>query len=346
MLSRISISRLAAVFLFILASSATSAQSALEQVEKDVQRLFETAKNSVVQIKAIRQNAVPPLAVGTGFFINDQGLILTSSEVVNDCAENDIQVIWGMRKLNAKRIGFDTRTNLGLIKIPANGTPALKFCDSENVRVGAMVVGVGFPLNSALCPEVGNVSSVDLGQIMKFFATSHIRSTVRVVEGQAGSPLLNTKGEVVGMIVAADTDGSHSYALPVSAIKKVQPDLEKYSQPRYGFVGIGINELTVDGKGNPLAEPKVIVERVYSGTSAEQAGVKKGDVVLKINGLKVSQAADVMNATYYLRVDDKITVTARNAAGQEKDFVIRIGPRPVAPAKPRAGDGIPVSQKQ
>src|SRR6185503_20396713 len=100
MLSRNSISRLAVLAICILTCSAATAQSALEQVEKDVQRLFDTAKSSVVQIKAIRQNAIPPLAVGTGFFVDEQGLILTSSEVVRDAAQNDIQVLWGTKKFD------------------------------------------------------------------------------------------------------------------------------------------------------------------------------------------------------------------------------------------------------
>ncbi|MBV9463742.1 MAG: trypsin-like peptidase domain-containing protein, partial [Verrucomicrobiae bacterium] len=238
-------------------SAAPHAESALEQVEKEVERIFEVAKLSVVQIKAIRQTAMPPLAVGTGFFVDAEGSILTSSQIVSDSNENDIQVIWNGRKYDARRVGFDPRTNLALLKIPAAGTPPLKWGDSDKIRMGSLVIGVGFPSSSGVCPEVGNVSSVDLGLLMKYFATSHIRTTVRVVDGQAGSPLLNSRGEVVGMIVAADTDSSHSYALPASAIKKIQPDLVKFHQPQYGFVGIGINEVTADEKGNPLPAPKV-----------------------------------------------------------------------------------------
>src|SRR6185295_6644702 len=84
MVSRDSTSRPFLFAILLFASSALSAQSALEQVEKEVQRLFETTKSSVVQIKAIRENAIPPLAAGTGFFIDNDGLILTSSQVISD----------------------------------------------------------------------------------------------------------------------------------------------------------------------------------------------------------------------------------------------------------------------
>ena len=349
MVSRDSTSRPILLAILLLVSSALSAQTALEQVEKEVQRLFDVAKSSVVQIKAIRENAIPPLAAGTGFFVNNEGLILTSAQVVSDSNPNDIQVNWDGKKFDAKRIGFDQRTNLALIKIDAKGTPPLKFGDSDAVRVGAMVIGVGYPLDAGISPEVGNVSSISLGQAMKFFATSHICSTVRVTEGQAGSPLLNTKGEVIGMVVAAESNGSHSYAIPAAAIKKVQPDLVKYHQPRYGFGGIGIREEAADPQGNPLSPPKVLVEHVYPGTSAAMSGIQKGDLILEINDQPIRQAADVMNATFYLRVSDKIAIKVRKANGDEKTYMIEIGPRPVAPAttvpagsKP-LGQGIPIS---
>ena len=345
MASRDSTSRPLILAILLLVSSALSAQTALEQVEKEVQRLFDAAKPSVVQIKAIRENVMPPLAIGTGFFINSDGLILTSAQVVSDSNPNDIQVNWDGKKFDAKRIGFDQRTNLALIQINAKGTPPLKFGDSDTVRVGAMVIGIGYPLNSTISPEVGNVSSIDLGQIMRFFATSHICSTVRVMEGQAGSPLLNTKGEVIGMIVAAESNGSHSYAIPTAAIKIIQPDLVKYHQPKYGFVGIGIREETVDPQGNPLPQPKVLVEHVYPGTSAAMSGIQKGDLILEINNQPIHQAADVMNATFYLRVSDMMTIKVRNVKGEEKTFTIEIGLRPILPPK-QLGDGIPVSQKQ
>ena len=345
MASRDSTSRPLILAILLLVSSALSAQTALEQVEKEVQRLFDAAKPSVVQIKAIRENVMPPLAIGTGFFINSDGLILTSAQVVSDSNPNDIQVNWDGKKFDAKRIGFDQRTNLALIQINAKGTPPLKFGDSDTVRVGAMVIGIGYPLNSTISPEVGNVSSIDLGQIMRFFATSHICLTVRVMEGQAGSPLLNTKGEVIGMIVAAESNGSHSYAIPTAAIKIIQPDLVKYHQPKYGFVGIGIREETVDPQGNPLPQPKVLVEHVYPGTSAAMSGIQKGDLILEINNQPIHQAADVMNATFYLRVSDMMTIKVRNVKGEEKTFTIEIGLRPILPPK-QLGDGIPVSQKQ
>lgn len=346
------ISRVLLSAIFFFAPFALSAQTALEQVEKEVHRLFETAKPSVVQIKAIRENAIPPLAIGTGFFIDNQGLILTSSQVISDSNPNDIQVIWDTRKFNARCIGSDPRSNLALLKIDAKDTPPLKFGDSNAVRIGSMVIGVGYPLNSPMSPEVGNVSSIDLGQTIRFFATSHICSTVRVMEGQAGSPLLNTKGEVVGMIVAAEANGSHSYAIPTAAIKKVQPDLIKYHQPQYGFVGIGIREETYDAKGNPLAQTKVLVETVYPGTSASRSGIEKGDQIIDISGQPIRQAADVMNATFYLRVSDKLQIKVLKAGGAEKTYMIEIGPRPVTttPAAPAGakplGNGIPISQKQ
>src|SRR3989338_7567734 len=100
MVSRDSTSRPILLAILLLVSSALSAQTALEQVEKEVQRLFDVAKSSVVQIKAIRENAIPPLAAGTGFFVNNEGLILTSAQVVSDSNPNDIQVNWDGKKFD------------------------------------------------------------------------------------------------------------------------------------------------------------------------------------------------------------------------------------------------------
>jgi S1-C subfamily serine protease len=314
----------------------------MEQVEKEVQRLFQGAKSSVVQIKAIRSDKLSPLAIGTGFFIDDKGLILTSSEVVKDANPNDILVHWNGKSYDAKRVGFDIGTNLALLKIEASGT-GLKF-STNLVGQGSMVVAVGYPLNSPLAPEMGNVSNNEvLWQVLqsssspqKTFAIPHLRTSVSVVEGQAGSPLLNSKGEVIGMIVAAETTGSHSFAIPTWAIQKILPDLQAHQKPQYGFVGIAIRE-------EALPSPRVFVDNVHAGTSAQMSGIKKGDQLVSINGEKIAKANDVMKATFYLRVNDKITIRVRDDKGVEKDHQIQIGPRP-GPARLPLGQGIPASE--
>jgi serine protease Do len=350
MVSRNSSSKFLLFLSLLLVSSLAFGQSALEQVEKEVQRLFDQAKESVGQIKAIQQDPLQPLAAGTGFFIDDKGLILTSSEVVKGAAHNDILVIWSGKQYEARRVGFDIGTNLALVQIEAAGTPALKFGNSDTIRQGTMVVGVGYPLNSPVAPEMGNVSDdrvlwqrVQSGSTpQKTFAIPHIRASVRVAAGQAGSPLLNSKGEVVGMIVAAEKDGAHSFAIPTWAIQKIQPDLQQHHQPQYGFVGIAIREEALNAKGEP--DPRVYVENVHPGTSAQMSGIKKGDQLVAINGQKIQDAEDVMKATFYLRVNDRIVIRVRSDKGQETDHQIQIGPRPVTPARVPLGEGIPASQ--
>ena len=137
-----------------------------------------------------------------------------------------------------------TQTNLALLKIePESGTatPFLLQGNSDELRVGSMVIAIGFPYDMPSEPVVGFVGGLDVQRGGHLFAPSHIRAECRLKPGQGGGPLLNVRGEVVGIAVAAHMD-DQCCALPINAARKISADILESGQPQHAWVGLGVSE--------------------------------------------------------------------------------------------------------
>ncbi len=300
----------------------------LQGFEKEVQGIFDRTKDAVVQIKTIvpvsdaKSGAVitEGLACGTGFFVDNKGHILTAASVVHGVPT--AMVYWRGKSYEAQTIGVDSRSNLALLKIEAE-TPCLAVGDPDALKVGSMALAVGYPMDQPLSVEYGNISNLDSGQMPRVFATTHIRSNVHVQPGQSGSPFLNIKGQVVGMVVYAMDDGSSTFAIPITAAKKVQKDLMAFGVARYGWTGLTIAVLDhpkADGKG-------IAVRDVFQGYPGHQAGVQSGDLILRIGGREIRAPSDVMNATFIMSVGETVEFTIEHD-GETKVVPIKVVERP------------------
>lgn len=300
----------------------------MQSLEGEIQGIFHRTTDSVVQVKTILPVNDPKtgkqiseaLSIGTGFFVDNQGHLLTAASILR--GSPSAVVYWRGQAYEAKSVGQDPRTNVALLKIDAE-TPFLTTGDPEALKVGSMTLAVGFPADSPISVEYGFVSNTDAGQMIQGFATTHIRSSIHVQPGQSGSPLLNSKGEVVGMVVKAMEDGSSTYALPITAAQKVEKDLMAYHAPRQGWTGLTIevnNQLHNEGEG-------IKIRDVFSGCPGHVAGIQTGDVLLKIGDKEIKNPADVMNATFYLSIGETVNYTI-SRDGESKVIPVKVSPRP------------------
>ena len=156
----------------------------------------------------------------------------------------------------------------------------------------------------------------------RLFATTHIRSSVHVQPGQSGSPLLNSKGEVVGMVVCAMDDGSSTFALPITAARKIMDDLLKFHEARHGWTGISVEIRDLGASVKGLA-----VSDVYETSPAHVAGIRSGDVLLRIGAREIRSPSDVVNATFYLSVGETVNVAVQRD-GEELAVPVRVAARP------------------
>jgi serine protease Do len=294
----------------------------------------------------------PQQASGSGVIISTDGYIVTNNHVVEKAdkitvATND------HRTFQAKVIGTDPNTDLALIKINAADLPIVKLGNSDETRVGEWVLAVGNPFNltstvtagiiSAKGRNIGIIGSEDKSEDNPFGRTrnqqsqpklnkaieSFIQTDAAINPGNSGGALVNTKGELVGINAAiASHTGSYEgygFAIPVNLAKKVLNDIKKYGTVKRGFVGVSFTELNPDvaqqlGVTNTNG---LYVNDLVPGGGAEQAGIKKGDIIEKVEGVPVYESSDLQERVGRLQPGDKISMTVLRD-GKEKTFAVTL----------------------
>lgn len=273
-----------------------------------------------------------PYGQGSGFIISPDGYIITNHHVV---AEADkIKVRLGDKsEYEAKVIGSDPNTEIALIKIDAKNLPTLPLGDSDKLRVGEWVVAIGNPFGLSHTVTSGIVSAKGRGNLGivdsdKFFA-DFIQTDAAINPGNSGGPLLNLKGEVVGVNTAIfSQSGGYmgiGFAIPINMVKYIRDQLLDKGEISRGFLGVVIQDLTPDlGKWFDGGEGKgVLVAEVSEDSPAAKAGLKRDDIITKFDGHEVT---DVQ--TFRSRVSttkpgtDVELVLMRNGKEVTKDVTI------------------------
>jgi serine protease Do len=337
MTCRASISRrrltFGATFLVVATTAGAIAAGLLETIDQEVTSIYEKSRDTVVKVHAQRQLQIgdspfsPAHRVGTGFFIDKDGHILTAATVVDDA--DSCWIEWRGQKINARVIGRDPQTNVALLKIePAadGATPFLPQGDSDELRVGSMVIAIGFPYDLPSAPVVGFINGIDIRCGNHIFATSHVRASCRLSPGQAGGPMLNTRGEVIGIAVAAHAD-DQCYALPINAAHKICVDLLQFGQPQYTWVGLGVSERQLAINPTLSNQWQVFIQQIYSNTPAAAAWFREGDTLLSITSNEVYRSADVLNTMFCHRVGDTVEFTVLRD-GQKQKLLLVVAARP------------------
>jgi S1-C subfamily serine protease len=317
----------------------------LETINQEVTSIYEKSCDAIVRVHAERDPGFDRFPfgsnhrIGTGFFIDSSGRLLTAATVVDD--RDRCWIDWRGQRLTARIVGRDPHTNLALLQTDleqateANRrTPALPLGNSDELQVGSMVIAIGFPYDLPSAPVVGFVGGFDVKCGGHVFALPHIRASCKLSPGQAGSPLLNARGEVVGLAVAAH-QGDHCYALPIHGAQKVVADIMQYGEPRHGWVGLGVAERQVGPPSAGSNRWQVFVQEVFSNTPAAEAGFHEGDVLVRIHTNDVHRLTDVLNSVFYYHRGETATVTVvrdgqprTDVRGQSNRVSIVIGQRP------------------
>lgn len=264
----------------------------------------------------------PQVATGSGVIVSADGYIVTNHHVVNDA--NEIEVILNNNKTyKAKLIGKDADTDLALVKVEANDLPAINFSNSDSALVGEWVLAVGNPFNLASTVTAGIISAKGrniniLGGNTTAKSSSAIESFIQtdaaVNPGNSGGALVNVNGELIGINTAiASPTGSYagySFAVPSNIVKKVIFDLKNFGVTQRGFLGVTIRSMD-DATAKEVGFDRpygVYVDGVNSGSSAEDGGIKKKDVITHINGVAVNSSPELQEQVANYRPGDKINV--------------------------------------
>jgi Do/DeqQ family serine protease len=264
----------------------------------------------------------PLMGTGSGVIISENGYIATNNHVVARAQKIEV-VLNDRRTYTAELVGTDPTTDLALLKIEEKGLPYVVYGNSDEVKVGQWVLAVGNPFNLTSTVTAGIVSAKgrninllegDPSRGM-YPIESFIQTDAAVNPGNSGGALVSTNGKLVGINSAiASNTGSYagySFAIPVNIVKKVMKDLLEFGTVQRGFIGVSIRDID-----NKLAEEKgikefkgVYVSGITEGGAAEDAGVKEGDIILKVAGEEVNSSPELQEQVGKYRPGDRIEIS-------------------------------------
>lgn len=273
--------------------------------------------------------------------ISADGYIVTNNHVVDEATRLRVKLSDG-RTFDAKVIGTDPTTDVALVKIEAEDLPTLPFGSSDSLRLGEWVLAIGSPYNlqSTITAGIVSAKARQLDVIpSEFRIESFIQTDAAVNPGNSGGALVNTRGELVGINTVIKTmTGSYvgySFAVPETIVRKVVVDLKEYGVVQRALLGLAfrpIDQNFIDQMGEETGIEElggVYVASVSEGGAASQAGIRKGDVILSVDGVELNEAATLQEQIGKHRPNDKvklmikrsgsmkqIEVTLRNKAGK------------------------------
>ena len=264
-----------------------------------------------------QQQEMPVVASGSGVIISRDGYIVTNNHVVEGADALEV-TLDDNRTFTANVIGADPTTDIALIKIDGDDFPFIPWGNSDNLKVGEWVLAIGNPFNLASTVTAGIVSAKarDINIINKSTAIeAFIQTDAAVNPGNSGGALVNVSGELVGVITAiASPTGSfsgYSFAVPERIARKIVSDLMEYGTVQRAYIGISINEVTSEtAQKNGVTSLKgVYVSSVTDGGAADEAGIKTGDIILKVNDVEVNKVSELQEQIGRYRPGQQISVT-------------------------------------
>ena len=259
-------------------------------------------------------------AAGSGVIISTDGYIVTNNHVVDGADELTVTLNENSKEYSARIIGADKATDLALIKIDAKNLPAIQIANSDDVKVGEWVLAVGNPLGLNNTVTAGIVSAKARSMQEPGKVTSMIQTDAAINQGNSGGALVNTSGALIGInaMLASPTGSNigYGFAIPTSIMSKVVDDIKKYGNVQRAMIGIQGGDVKdyVDSekdKGNEVdlgTMEGVYIGKVVEDGAAEDAGLKKGDVITHIDGQKVTKFGELTNIIAQKRPGDKITI--------------------------------------
>jgi len=281
-----------------------------------------------------------PRGLGSGFLITADGYLLTNHHVV-DGADDIFITLTDKREFKGKLIGSDRRTDVALVKIDATGLPAVRIGDPNRTKVGEWVIAIGSPfgLENTVTAGIVSAKARETGEYLPF-----IQTDVAVNPGNSGGPLINMRGEVIGINSQIfTTSGSYagiSFAIPIDEAMNVQEQLRVSGRVIRGRIGVAIGDVSKDvadaiGLGRPRG---ALVSNVEADAPADKAGIEAGDVIVRFNGRDVERSSDLPRLVGGTRPGTRVPMQLFRK-GKTIELQVTVGELPADRQQARRGGG-------
>ena len=268
-------------------------------ISHQVRDVFERAARAVVKIHGVDEHSE---ICGTGFFVDPTGTLYTAYTVGGEAGHFTVE--FNGKKYPARQLLADIRSGTAMLKVDQT-TPALAIGKSDELQVAAPVVSIGYPLDLPKTPNFGMIAGFDRKCLGRYFSTIHLRVNAPTQRGEAGAPLLNMKGEVVGIVVSGLESNSACYAVPIEAAEKIRSDFVRFGEARHGWIGVN----NVSPASHEVDGSRAMVTQVADDTPAARSGIKEGDVLLQVGKKKITDPEDIFDASFYITAGDMVPIT-------------------------------------
>ena len=256
-------------------------------------------------------------SLGSGVIVDAaRGLVLTNHHVIEKADEIRVTLSDG-RELTAELLGADPETDIAVLQIPAEGLTALTLADSDALRVGDFVVAIGNPFGLSQTVTSGIISALGRSGLGIEGYEDFIQTDASINPGNSGGPLVNLRGELVGINTAilAPSGGNVGigFAIPANMAKAIKRQIVEHGGVQRGTFGVTAQDLTPDlarALGMSAQTRGAVVTEVKSGSAAAQAGLRPGDLILRLNDVTISSATDLTTELALLRVGDRVVLEA------------------------------------
>ena len=267
-----------------------------------------------------------PTGVGSGFILTQDGFIMTNAHVV-DSADELLVTLPDKREFKARVVGADKRTDVAVVKIEALGLPAVRIGDANRIKVGEWVMAIGSPfgLENSVTAGIVSAKQRDTGDYLPF-----IQTDVAINPGNSGGPLINMRGEVIGINsqIYSRSGGfmGISFAIPIDEAIRVSEQLRATGKVTRGRIGVSIDQVPKDvAESLGLGEAKgALVRGVEADSPAGKAGIEAGDIITRFDGKVIDKSVDLPRLVGNTKPGTRSTITVFRR-GQSKDLAIVVG---------------------
>jgi S1-C subfamily serine protease len=315
-------------------ATASSGTSVSGKTLPNVADLYQHARPGVVDIQA--RGVASPLgasggAEGSGFVLDKAGHILTNEHVIEGARSIQVRFEGQRGPVDAKLVGKDPSTDLAVLQVDPksvkSGLHPLPLGDSKGLRVGEPAIALGSPFGLAGTLTTGVVSALDraIRAPNGFTIAGVIQTDAAINPGNSGGPLLNARGEVIGVNAQIATNGSSAnsgvgFAIPMSVARDIVPKLQNGGKVERPWLGVSTGEQANGSAG-------ALVGQVVPGSPSDKAGIRPNDVITRVDGSTVSMPQDIADAIQHKKPGDTVKITLRRG-GKEQTVDVKLGTRP------------------
>ncbi len=288
-------------------------------------------------------------SLGSGVVVAPDGLIVTNNHVVEQSDEIRV-ILYDKRSFKARVIGSDPKTDIAIIKIDAKGLQTIPWSDSDRLQVGEFVLAIGNPFGLSHTVTMGIISAVGRADVGISDYEDFIQTDAAINPGNSGGPLVNTRGELIGINTAifSRTGGYQGigFAVPSNMVRSVIDQLLKEGKVTRGWLGVSIQELTPElAQKFGLSAPEgALISDVMKGSPAHRAGVLRGDIITRFNGKRLRDVASLRNLVAQTRIGSEVELIILRK-GKEYSVRVKIvempsDPSDYTPSSGKATEGV------